>query len=137
MTTRKEILEMLSAGEIDVERATEMLAAPAGELDDPALPALPVPAEAPAETMTESRKGKFRWLRVHVSDLKTGRARVRVNVPMALVNVGLKLGARFTNELDDEMIRSLLESIHDEAVTGTLVEVEDVEDNEYVRVFID
>jgi hypothetical protein len=74
---------------------------------------------------------------VHVSDLETGKARVRVNVPLGLVGFGLKVGARFTDEMDAEMIRDVMDALQDDDLTGTLVEVEDVEDNERVHVFID
>ena len=142
MATRKEILEMLSAGEIDVTRATELLnavgATPAESAtpEPPSSPVLPpVTSVRPAEPVTGD-VGR-RWLHVHVSDLASGQSRVRVNVPLGLINFGLKVGARFTNELDDEMVNDVMDVLQDNEFTGTLVEVEDMADNERVHIYID
>jgi hypothetical protein len=142
MATRKEILEMLSAGEIDVTRATEMLNAVGQsptESTDPASPTPPAAASATSESPAVSTSGKSgrRWLHVHVSDLASGQSRVRVNVPLGLVNFGLKIGARFTDELTDGLVDDMMEILEDGELTGTLVEVEDVEDNERVHIYID
>jgi hypothetical protein len=144
MATRKEILEMLSAGEIDVTRATELLNAVGPSPAESADPAPPAPPAAPAtlaasEAPAVSTSGKTgrRWLHVHVSDLASGQSRVRVNVPLGLVNFGLKVGARFTDELTDGLVDDVMEILEDDELTGTLVEVEDVEDNERVHIYID
>jgi hypothetical protein len=132
---------MLSAGKIDVARATEML----GELHEteqeiPVPPEPPRPPEAPAPhaplAETRERNGA-RWLHIQVSDLTSGRHRVKVHVPLRLVEFGLKLGARFTDEVDSNMIHDLTEALHDRDLTGTLVEVEDLEDNERVHIFVE
>jgi hypothetical protein len=141
MATRKEILEMLSAGEIDVTRATELLSAVGEGPAEPVTPELPMPPPAPATPVRPAvpaagNSGR-RWLHVHVSDLASGQSRVRVNVPLGLVNFGLKVGARFTNELDSEMVNDVMDVLQDDAFTGTLVEVEDMEDNERVHIYID
>jgi hypothetical protein len=138
MHTRKEILEMLSAGEIDVTRATELLNEVRGA-DTPraaeeagAPRATPTPPSSPAD----NKKGR-RWLHIHVSDLESGQNRVRVNVPLGLVNLGLKVGARFTDEVDAAMMEDVMGALQDQEITGTLVEVEDMDDNERVHIFID
>jgi hypothetical protein len=131
MVTRKEILQMLSEGTIDVARATEMLN-DARESSEPAAP----PVREPEAPVAAGKPGR-RWLHVHVSDLESGRQRVKVNVPLGLVNFGLKIGARFTDEMDETMMHDVLTALQDESLTGTLVEVEDLEDNERVHIFID
>jgi hypothetical protein len=137
MPTRKDILEMLSAGEIDVTRATEMLAS-AQDTPEPVAPPKPVvPLPVAPPDPAPRRSNGPRWLHVHVSDLDTGKHRVRVNVPLGLVNFGLKVGARFTNEIDNELIHDVMDAFQNSALTGTLVEVEDVEDNERVHIFLD
>jgi hypothetical protein len=143
MSTRKQILEMLSAGEIDVTRATEMLNEARGEDTPPAPevppvpPAPPVTPPAPEKPIPAVGKSGRRWLHIHVSDLESGKNRVRVNVPLGLVHFGLRIGAHFTDEVDNDIIRDVVDALHDEQLTGTLVEVEDEEDNERVHVFID
>ena len=141
MTTRKDILEQLARGEIDAAQAADLLngAAPVAQ-DEPAndIPLPPAEPAAPAEPRVAAKPpvGR-RWLRIHVSDLETGRSRVRVNVPLGLVNLGLRVGARFTNEVDSGLMRDVMSALQDSAVIGTLVEVEDVEDNERVHIFVE
>jgi len=143
MPTRKEILEMLAQGQIDVTRATEMLneanaappaPEPVAERAEEAAPLVetPTPSSPPAKPQSRSR-----WLHIHVSELDTGRNRVRVNVPLGLVSFGLRVGARFTDEVDSEMMRDVMRALHDQEISGTLVEVEDLDDNERVHIFVD
>jgi hypothetical protein len=150
MVTRKEILQMLSEGKIDVARATELLteAREADQASDPVPPAPPEPepvagVQPPAPPPAPEPPGPpavdkgRRWLHIHVSDLESGKNRVRVNVPLGLVNFGLKVGARFTDEVNADVMRDVLDALRDHSLTGTLVEVEDSEDNERVHIFID
>jgi hypothetical protein len=138
MSTRKEILEMLAAGDIDVNRATEMLGGlrePAeGSSPEPAPSAAPVPAE-PVQLRSGDKPP--RWLHIHVQDLASGKSRVRVNVPLGLLEFGLKLGSRFTDELNVQMMDDLTHALKSENLNGTLVEVEDLEDNERVHIYVD
>lgn len=135
MSTRKEILQMLADGKIDVARATDLLNDPDAE-SRAAVPEVPQP-EIPPAPPGATRKGNRRWLHIHVSDLNSGGSRVRVNVPLGLVEFGLKIGARFTDEMNIHMTQDLIDALRDEALTGTLVEVEDIEDNERVHIFVD
>lgn len=139
MVTRKEVLQMLAEGTIDVNRAAELLSTaseePAERRSEP--PAPPAPdAPAQPEAPVKPKRGG-RWLRIHVSDLSTGRSRVRINVPLGLVRFGLRIGARFTDELDDELARDVIAALEEGAIDGTLVEVENEEDNERVHIFVD
>lgn len=144
MYTRKQILEMLSAGEIDVPRATQLLSEAHASDAPPAAEMPPAPPEPPASPAPprlsappEPGKGGRRWLRIHVSDLDGGQNRVRVNVPLGLVSLGLKVSAHFTDEINEGVIKNVLDALEDDQITGTLVEVEDVDDNEHVHIFID
>jgi hypothetical protein len=137
MMTRKEILERLAQGEIDVDRATELLSGTLGD-GEPAAPLPPVPPLAPVPPAPPSAEQHGRrWLHIHVSDLESGRSRVRVNVPLGLVKFGMKLGARFTDEVDSDMMRDVMSLLEDNPISGTLVEVEDVADNERVHIYVD
>ncbi len=138
MPTRKEILQMLSEGTIDVNRAAELLNAAQEESPETQAAATPpAPEESLApETPAKPKRGG-RWLRIHVSDLRTGRSRVRVNVPLGLVRFGLRIGARFTDELDEDLARDVIAALEEGTIDGTLVEVENEEDNERVHIFVD
>ena len=77
-----------------------------------------------------------RWFRVRVTDLRTGKHKVNMNIPMALVNVGIKMGARFvpdTDEVDYDEIAAALQS----GQRGLILEVEDEEDQERVEMFVE
>lgn len=139
MVTRKEVLQMLAEGTIDVNRAAELLSTaseePAERRSEPPAPPAPDAPVQPEAPVKPKRGG--RWLRIHVSDLSTGRSRVRINVPLGLVRFGLRIGARFTDELDDELARDVIAALEEGAIDGTLVEVENEEDNERVHIFVD
>ncbi len=139
MPTRKEILQMLAEGTIDVNRAAELLNAAQEESPEAqaATATPPAPEEALAPEAPAKPKRGGRWLRIHVSDLRTGRSRVRVNVPLGLVRFGLRIGARFTDELDEDLARDVIAALEEGTIDGTLVEVEDEEDNERVHIFVD
>lgn len=154
MASRKEILEMLSQGQIDIDRATELLAqtpaspapepppapqasaAPEAAAEPPQPPPVPSPAPPPAPPRPAA-PGKPRWLHIEVNELDSGRNRVRVNVPLGLMRFGIKIGARFTNELERDVVDEMLQALDSDVIGGTLVEVEDVEDNERVHIYVD
>lgn len=139
MPTRKEILQMLAEGTIDVNRAAELLNAAQEESPQAGVAegTPPAPEESLASEAPVKPKRGGRWLRIHVSDLRTGRSRVRVNVPLGLVRFGLRIGARFTDELDEDLARDVIAALEEGTIDGTLVEVEDEEDNERVHIFVD
>lgn len=164
MTTRKEILDMLAAGQLDVDEAADRLntlkQAPAAETvaEEPATvepdprptssaaaedefeAELSDPAPHPTAMVTKStgaRRGGQRWLHIQVGDLASGESRVRVNVPVGLIRLGLKVGAQFTDEVNHDVISDVIRMIDDHELTGTLVEVEDIESNEHVHIYID
>jgi hypothetical protein len=39
--------------------------------------------------------GSARWLRIRVTDIRTGRSKASVQIPIALVDAGMKIGAHF------------------------------------------
>ncbi len=68
--------------------------------------------------------------------MTTGKHKVNVNIPMGLVNVGLKMGARFAPEMEGIDIDQLTQLIRSGA-TGKLIEVEDSTDSERVEIFVE
>lgn len=77
-----------------------------------------------------------RLLRVRITDLRTGKTKVNVNIPMSLVNVGVKLGARFTPTNADVNYDEIMEAIKGGA-SGKLADIEDVESGEHVEVWVE
>ena len=97
--------------------------------------------------LTESRKApsppnmpivgsEARWFRVRVTDLATGKTKVNVNIPMGLVNVGIKMGARFAPGLESEQMETIAEALRS-GMVGKIVEATDEEDGERVEIFVE
>jgi hypothetical protein len=147
---RSEILEQLASGQISAEQAAQQLRGPAASqptAQQPLPPAPPagwagnggdVPPAPPQPPLTAEQKAQLanHWLRIRVSDLETGRQKVAVNLPLTLVSVGLRLGARYAPEiagLDPNEILAMLQS----GANGPVVDVEDTDDGQHVQIFIE
>jgi len=77
-----------------------------------------------------------RWFRVRVTDLATGKSKVNVNLPMNLVEVGTRMGARFAPDLEGVNLRQIVRQIKGGA-QGKVIEVEDVEGGERVEIYVE
>ncbi len=158
-TTRKEILDLLARGKLTVEEAAQLLSrdsapVPAGApdpvkapetqpeqpqkplaeqivIEDDDLPAKPAVAEQ-AATAEAGRPG---WLRVRVRNLETGKNKVTVNIPVGMVQFGLRVANKFSPEQDIDF-NGMADMIA-RGERGTIVEVEDEESNEHVLIYLD
>jgi hypothetical protein len=119
---RMKILKMIEDGKITAEEGAKLLAALSESRRTP-----------PPPTATGSAA---RWFRVRVTDTATGRTKVNVNLPMGLVNVGLKMSARFAPELDQEQMGAIAEALKT-GMTGKVLDVIDEDDSEHIEVFIE
>lgn len=126
---RMRILKMVEDGKVTAEDGAKLLAA----LDDSRKPPRPMsPPPPPGSGTTASG----RWLRIRVTDVNTGRPKVNVNIPMGLVNVGLKMGAKFAPEVDGMDVQQITEAINS-GMTGKIIDVTDEEDGEHVEIFVE
>jgi hypothetical protein len=133
-TKRREILQMLAKGSINAAEAVELLDQIKGE--QAPVPPVPEAPEAPVGPEEPAVPGqKPRWLNVRVTDKATSRDKVMVRIPLSLARIGLRMGAKFAPEVEeldwDEIITGLTSG-----GVGTLVEVQDNEDGELVRVYV-
>jgi hypothetical protein len=80
--------------------------------------------------------GRARWLRVRVTDRASGRAKVNVNIPIGLMEVGLKMGARFAPDMAGMDLSAVQTAIR-QGMQGKILEVDDEEDGEHVEVFVE
>lgn len=119
---RMQILKMIESGQITAEEGAQRLEA------------LKEEARREEEGWPGSRGREPRRLRIRVTDLETGRHKVNINLPWSLVSVGTKMGARFAPE--EINLEEVMEAIHAGA-EGKIVDVEDVEDNERVEIFVE
>jgi hypothetical protein len=119
---RLKILKMLEEGKITPDEATALLRALDG--GQRAIPGGPAVSSAK------------RFLRVQVTDLNSGKAKVNVTIPIGLVSVGLRMAERFAPDFEGFDMEELEELITSGAV-GRMVEVVDEEDGERVEVYVE
>lgn len=136
---RIKILNMLKEGKISPESAAQLLEA-MGEGSQPApnqplSPEVNAPSEIEMGNLPDPER-KPRWLRVRVTDSSSGRPKVNVRMPMGMVNLGLKIGAKFSPELQDIDMQALLQAVQ-AGGTGTFVDVYEEEGGEHVEVFLE
>ena len=123
---RLQILKMIQEGKISAEEGAQLLQAlTAGAKADKRSSAPPGAAG-----------GDARWFRVRVTDLRSGKNKVNVNIPMGLVNVGLKMGARFAPNMEGVNLEEMMTAIKSGA-SGKVMDVTDEESGEHVEIYIE
>ncbi len=80
------------------------------------------------------RTAKF--FRVRVTDTNSGKARVNVRLPVSVLSAGMKMGARFSTEIQGLDPSDLMQFIR-EGTIGKIVDVFDEKDGEHVEVFLE
>lgn len=122
---RMRVLKMIEEGKITAKEGARLLGA-LGKSDEQ--------ARRQRGTAEAGGEGGGRWLRLRVSDTRSGKTRVNLTIPIGLVNMGLAVAARFVPdvaELDVEEIRDALRS----GLNGKILEVRDEE--ELVEIFVE
>jgi hypothetical protein len=77
-----------------------------------------------------------RWLRVRVTDMASGRSKATVQIPISLMEAGMKIGAHFAPEIDGVNMDQLMEALR-LGTTGKIIDVVDDEDGEHVEIFVE
>jgi hypothetical protein len=122
---RMQVLKMIQDGKITAEEGARLLSA---------LKASTTRSGAGQVAGSDMPGSAGKWFRVRVTDLRTGRRKAVVNIPLGLVDVGLKLGARFgTSNIDMNEIVSAVKS----GAVGKIADVEDDDEQEKVEIYID
>ena len=127
---RIQILKMVQEGKISAEEAAQLLEA----LEEGVKVTGGTTEAAPPATGPLGRQP--RWLRVRVTDSDTGRPRVNVRLPLSMVKVGLKMGTRFSPEIEGLDTNELMQMIESGEI-GQIVDVQDEKDGEHVEVFLE
>lgn len=123
---RLQILKMIQEGKISAEEGAKLLQALSmGGKSDKRPPVPPM-----------AGSNDPRWFRVRVTDTRSGKNKVNVNIPMGLVNVGLRMGARFAPNLDSVNYDDLLTAIKS-GQSGKVLDVTDEEVGERVEIFVE
>jgi predicted HTH domain antitoxin len=89
-----------------------------------------------SEIKTNGNSKQPRWLRVQVVNSKTGNNKVTVNVPFAMVKFGLGIAQVFSPEIKGVDLNEINE-LFSNADAGILVDVQDEDSNEHVKIFFD
>lgn len=124
MTTSEErmkILKMIADKQITAEEGARLLEAL---------------RTADAEPQGRGEPPKARWLRVRVTERATGRVKLNVTIPIGLVDVGLKMGARFAPEMAGMDVSAIEAALRD-GIRGRIIEVDDEKDDERVEIFME
>jgi hypothetical protein len=119
---RMKILRMIDEGKLTAEEGAKLLAA----LSDT--------SKAAKRPVMRGPGGVTRMLRVRVTDTRTGKAKATVNLPLAMVDFGLKIASQYVPDISFDEIA---EMIHSGTVEGKIVDVIDEEDGEHVEIFIE
>ncbi len=115
---RMRILQMVSEGKITAQDAARLL-------------------EAMSQAdQQQSGSPPARWLHVRVTDTTAAKTKTDITIPIHIVQMGIKLGARLAGEQRlssyDEVIQAL-----QSGQTGKILEAEDVESGERVEIFVE
>lgn len=162
---RQEILQLLADGKISAAEAVSLLdsktipaagEAPAAETIEELKASEnvePAAGDIPVEELKGDESTAFkisrdeifpatngddrpRWLKIRVSELDSGRNRVNITLPIGVVNFGLGIARRFSNDADLMQADEVWQMVKD-GRRGVLIDVEDEEDNEHVQIMLD
>ena len=121
---RMRILKMIDEGKISAEEGAKLLSA------------LSEGRRGPNPSMPPRMTGAARWLRVRVTDVATGRSKATVQIPIALLDAGMKIGAHFAPEVEGVDMSTIMEALRS-GMTGRIVDVIDEQDGEHVEIFVE
>ena len=123
---RMKILKMIEEGKLSAEEGAKLLSALSERrgATPPRVPGMPTAPGAP------------RWLRIRVTDIRSGRSKASVQIPLALVDAGMKIGAHFAPEVEGVDMSNVMDALRS-GVTGKIIDVTDDEDGEHVEIYVE
>lgn len=122
---RRKVLQMVEEGKLSPEDGARLLTA-LGQADTEPEDIAPSASTAAGAGMSG------RQFRVRVTNMATGKQKVTVNIPLGLVEFGLRFVPE-NDKFDPEMMRQAIR----EGLTGRIVEVFDEEKGDRVEIFIE
>ncbi len=114
---RLRILKLIEDGQVNAEEGAQLI-------------------DALGESRERSRPNVSRTLRVRVTNLATRRQTINVTIPVSLVEVGLKLGARLAPRVANANPNDILRALETGA-TGRIFELQDLNENERIEIFVE
>ena len=123
---RMRILKLIDDGKITAEEGAKLLSALSSS----------AAGKKRAVTMRAASGKQPRWFRVRVTDMKSGKTKTSVNIPLGLMEWGIQIGAQFAPEVAGLDMDQLMEALQSGAM-GKIVDVVDEEDGEHVEIFVE
>jgi hypothetical protein len=126
---RNRILRMVEAGEVTAGEAAQLLDALAEAEPERE-------RERERERSIDRSRVRSRTLRIRVSSLNPKQQRVQVSttIPLSLIRISLRLGARLIPQLSNSALEDLLRAIESGA-SGRVLDVQDLEEGQRVEIF--
>ena len=125
---RMKILQMIQEGKISAEDGAKLLSALTSSA------ARNKPQRSGGIT---ARRGTAKWLRVRVTDMRSGKSKVNVNLPISLLEAGMSIAGHFADDINVDDIMTAISDAIDDNMTGKIIDVVDGDDGEHVEIFID
>jgi hypothetical protein len=119
---RMKILKMIDEGKLSAEEGAKLLSA--------------LSASQKASSGGSLAASGARWLRVRVTDTATGRSKATVQIPISLIDAGMKIGAHFAPEVAGVDMSEVMDALRN-GMTGKIIDVMDDEDGEHVEIFVE
>ena len=119
---RMKILKMIDEGKLSAEEGAKLLSA--------------LSASQKASSGGSLAGSGARWLRVRVTDTATGRSKATVQIPISLIDAGMKIGAHFAPEVAGVDMSEVMDALR-HGMTGKIIDVMDDEDGEHVEIFVE
>ncbi len=121
---RMKILKMVEEGKVSAEDGAKLLAA------------LSEGRRGQAAQGYARASGAGRWLRIRVTDIVTGRSKASVQIPLGLIDAGMKIGAHFAPEVEGVDMSNVMDAVR-AGMTGKIIDVTDDEDGEHVEIYVE
>ena len=121
---RMKILKMIDEGKLSAEEGAKLLSA------------LSASQKASPNAGISLGAGGARWLRVKVTDTASGRSKATVQIPISLIDAGMKIGAHFAPEVAGVDMSEVMDALRN-GMTGKIIDVMDDEDGEHVEIFVE
>jgi hypothetical protein len=117
---RLRILKLIESGQVSAEEGGQLI-------------------EALAENQERDRpRGAVqpRVLRVRVTDVSSRRQKINVTIPVSLVGIGLKLGAKLVRRMESANADQIMRAIEGGSL-GRIFEIQDLDEGERVEIFVE
>ena len=68
--------------------------------------------------------------------MATGRSKASVQIPLGLIDAGMKIGAHFAPEVEGVDMSNVMDAVRS-GMTGKIIDVTDDDDGEHVEIYVE